>query len=397
MRPYILVVEDDIAMAEGIRDMLELAGYEVMLAANGREGLERLAQHKPALILSDIMMREMDGYEFCQAVQAEPAWVDIPFIFLTAKRDAEDIRRGKQLGVDDYLTKPFLPEDLLVVVQAKIERAQARQAVARAEVTTIKDELTMMIGHELRTPLTYIRGYLELMASGRNALTEEQLTTYLRGIKTGSDRLGQVVQDVLTWLTIRTGKAAHKYQSLARADEQLPALLHLSIARFAERAQERGVELVLEIPPSLPLVRVCRKQIEEVLRQLLDNAIKFSPTEGGVVRVTAMETSEGIQVSVQDHGMGIPAHQLPRVFEPLLQVNRAQYEQQGTGLGLAIARAYVELHGGRIWAESEPERGSTFYFVLPKATEAPFGCAQGRPSPGQTPVTAASTHCLTVP
>ena len=397
MKACILVVEDDTAMAEGIRDILELADYEVMLAANGQEGLERLAQHKPDLILSDIMMREIDGYEFCQAVQAEPAWVDIPFIFLTAKRRTEDIRRGKQLGVDDYLTKPFLPEDLLVVVQAKIKRSQARQAVARAEVTTIKDELTMMIGHELRTPLTYIRGYLELMASGRNTLTEEQLTTYLRGIKTGSDRLGQVVQDVLTWLTIRTGKAAHKYQSLACADEQLPALLHLGIARFAETAQERGVELVLEIAPSLSPVRVYRKQIEEVLRQLLDNAIKFSPTEGGVVRVTAMETPGGVQVSVQDHGVGIPAHQLPHVFEPLLQVNRAQHEQQGTGLGLAIARAYVELHGGRIWAESEPERGSTFYFVLPKATEAPFGCAQGRPSPDQTPVTAASTHCSTVP
>lgn len=384
-------------MAEGIRDTLELADYEVMLAANGREGLERLTQRKPALIISDIMMKEIDGYEFCQIVQAESAWVDIPFIFLTAKRRAEDIRRGKQLGVDDYLTKPFLPDDLLVIVQAKIERAQARQAVARAEVTTLKDELTMMIGHELRTPLTYIHGYLELMASGRNALTEEELTTYLRGIKIGSDRLGQVVQDVLTWLAIRTGKAEHKYQVLARVDEQLTALLHLSIARFAERAQERGVELVLEIPPSLPPLRACRTQIEEILRQLLDNAIKFSLAEGGVVRVVALETPEGIQVSVQDHGVGIPAHQLPYIFEPMLQINRSQYEQQGTGLGLAIARAYVELHGGHIWVESEPKQGSTFYFVLPKATEAPCGCAQSRSSPGQMPVTAASTHCSTVP
>jgi len=381
VKPGILVVEDDATMAEGICDTLELAGYEVMLAANGREALERLAQRKPDLILSDIMMGEMDGYEFCQAVQSEPAWVDIPFVFLTAKRRPDDIRRGKQLGVDDYLTKPFLPEDLLVVVQAKIERAQVRQAVARAEITTLKDELAMVIAHELRTPLTYIRGYLELMAHDHDTLTEEVLTTYLRGIKVGSDRLGRVVQDVLTWLAIRSGKAAHDYQSLARADEQLPALLHLVVAGSAEIAQERGVELVPEIAPSLPPVRVCRKQIEEVLRRLLDNAIKFSPAESGVVRVVALETPEGVQVSVQDHGVGIPAHQLPHIFEPLFQVNRAQYEQQGTGLGLAIARAYVELHGGRIWVESEPGQGSTFYFMLPEATEAP--------EPDQTPVTAA--------
>jgi len=126
---------------------------------------------------------------------------------------------------------------------------------------------------------------------------------------------------------------------------------------------------------------VCRKQIEEVLRRLLDNAIKFSPAESGVVRVVAMETPEGVQVSVQDRGVGIPAHQLPHIFEPLFQVNRAQYEQQGTGLGLAIARAYVELHGGRIWVESEPGQGSTFYFMLPEAIEVP--------EPDQTPVTAA--------
>jgi len=381
VKPGILVVEDDTTMAEGIRDTLELAGYEVMLATNGREALERLTQRKPDLILSDIMMGEMDGYEFCQAVQSEPAWVDIPFVFLTAKRRPDDIRRGKQLGVDDYLTKPFLPEDLLVVVQAKIKRAQVRQAVARAEVTTLKDELTMMIGHELRTPLTYIRGYLELLAHDHDTLTEEELTTYLHGIKVGSDRLGRVVQDVLAWLAIRSGKAAHDYQSLARADEQLPTLLHLVVAGSAEIAQKRGTELVPEIAPSLPPVRVCRKQIKEVLRRLLDNAIKFSPAESGVVRVVAMETPEGVQVSVQDHGVGIPAHQLPHIFEPLFQVNRAQHEQQGTGLGLAIARAYVELHGGRIWAESEPGQGSTFYFMLPKATEAP--------EPDQTPATAA--------
>lgn len=366
MKPCILVVEDDAAMAEGICDTLELAGYEVMLAANGREALERLAGRKPDLILSDIMMGKMDGYEFCQAVQAEPAWVDIPFVFLTAKHRPEEIRRGKQLGIDDYLTKPFLLEDLLVVVQAKIERAKVRQAVAQAEVTTLKDELATMIGHELRTPLTYIQGYLELIASSRNVPVEEELMTCLRGIQIGSERLGRLVQDMLVWLAIRTGKAAQDYQLLVRTEGQLPALLHLVVAEFARAARRRGVKLVLEAPPSLPPIQMCRQQIGDVLRRLLDNAIKFSSAKGGVVRVAAIETSEGVQVSVQDDGVGIPAHQLPHIFEPLFQVNRAQHEQQGAGLGLAIARAYVELHGGRIWAESEPGQGSTFYFVLPK-------------------------------
>jgi len=393
MNPCILVVEDDTAMAEGISDALELASYDIMLAANGQEGLKQIARRKPDLILSDIMMGGMDGYEFCEAVQANQAWVDIPFVFLTAKHRPEEIRRGKQLGVDDYLTKPFLPEDLLVVVQAKIERAKVRHTVAQSEVATLKNQLATMISHELRTPLTYIQGYLEMVTMDRDTLTEEDLVLCLNGIKVGSDRLGRLVQDMLTWLTLRTEGAAQDYQLSSRADGQLPALLHQVVSDFTETANARGVKLVLEVPPSLPPVQVCRGQIVDVLLRLLDNAVKFSLAEGGVVKVAATETPEGVLVSVQDHGVGMPAHRLFHIFEPLCQVDRARHEQQGVGMGLAIARAYVELHGGRIWAESAPGQGSTFYFVLPKVADA---CSSTL-YPDQTPVTAASMHSSTVP
>jgi len=258
MNPCILVVEDDTAMAEGISDALELASYDIMLAANGQEGLKQIARRKPDLILSDIMMGGMDGYEFCEAVQANQAWVDIPFVFLTAKHRPEEIRRGKQLGVDDYLTKPFLPEDLLVVVQAKIERAKVRHTVAQSEVATLKNQLATMISHELRTPLTYIQGYLEMVTMDRDTLTEEDLVLCLNGIKVGSDRLGRLVQDMLTWLTLRTEGAAQDYQLSSRADGQLPALLHQVVSDFTETANARGVKLVLEVPPSLPPVQVPR-------------------------------------------------------------------------------------------------------------------------------------------
>ncbi|MBL7065067.1 MAG: hybrid sensor histidine kinase/response regulator [Anaerolineae bacterium] len=393
MNPCILVVEDDTAMAEGISDTLELASYDIMRAANGQDGLRQIARRKPDLILSDIMMGGMDGYEFCEAVQANQAWVDIPFVFLTAKHRPEEIRRGKQLGVDDYLTKPFLPEDLLVVVQAKIERAKVRHAVAQSEVATLKDQLATMISHELRTPLTYIQGYLEMVTMDRDTLTEEDLILCLNGIKVGSDRLGRLVQDMLTWLTLRTEGAAQDYRLSSRADGQLPALLHQVVSDFAETANARGVKIVLEVPLSLPPVRVCRGQIVDVLLRLLDNAVKFSLAEGGVVKVAATETPEGVLASVQDHGVGMPAHRLSHIFEPLHQVDRARHEQQGAGMGLAIARAYVELHGGRIWAESAPGQGSTFYFVLPKISDA---CSSAL-YPDQTPVTAASMHSSTVP
>jgi DNA-binding response OmpR family regulator len=162
----ILLVEDNPTMADAIRDVLEAAGHGVMIAADGMAGLEAIPRVGPDLILSDVMMPRMDGFEFYQAVRANPAWVFIPFVFLTARGQEEDIYLGKRLGADDYLVKPYSPANLVATVESKLARSQAIARAAGTEMEGMKRTITRVLGHELRTPLTWIQGYAELLLGG---------------------------------------------------------------------------------------------------------------------------------------------------------------------------------------------------------------------------------------
>ncbi|MFQ5460541.1 MAG: response regulator, partial [Anaerolineae bacterium] len=159
----ILVVEDDPAMTEGIRDVLGLAGHEVATAPDGRAALDRMRERAPDLILSDVMMPRMDGFAFYEEVRRNPAWTFIPFVFLTALGQREAVTRGKRLGADDYLVKPVDPEQLLATVESRLERGQALAGAAAARLQEMSRLVTGVLGHELRTPITWIRAYAEIL------------------------------------------------------------------------------------------------------------------------------------------------------------------------------------------------------------------------------------------
>ncbi|RLC85875.1 MAG: hypothetical protein DRI79_10805, partial [Chloroflexi bacterium] len=159
---HILVVEDHEILLEAIRDILETAGYIVSTAPDGVQALQVMEKIRPDLIVADIMMPRMDGYTLYEAVRARPEWVPIPFIFLTAKTEKEEMLKGKGLGAEDYITKPFDAQELLVVVRARLKRAQAIREVTEAEFDQLKQQIITVLSHELRTPLTYVRTYTEL-------------------------------------------------------------------------------------------------------------------------------------------------------------------------------------------------------------------------------------------
>ncbi|MBI4771684.1 MAG: response regulator [Chloroflexi bacterium] len=182
----ILIVEDDPALLEGLRDILLLAGFQVTTASNGVEGLAALEQDAPHLILSDIMMPKLDGYRFYEAVRARSEWVHVPFIFLTAKGDRADVRRGKQLGVDDYLVKPFDEEDLLVAIRARLNRRLQLEAVHSYQIAGLKRTILTILNHEFRTPLTYISTYTDMLREADPDLSSEDFKNLMRGIQVGS-------------------------------------------------------------------------------------------------------------------------------------------------------------------------------------------------------------------
>jgi signal transduction histidine kinase len=366
----ILVVEDNEIMLRGIRDVLEMADYQVVTALDGQQALAMMKEQPPDLIVSDIMMPRMDGYQFFSAVRADPKWISIPFIFLTAKDQRIDVRLGKQLGADDYLTKPFEPEDLLVAVEAKLDRAAALQAAADAEMSRLKHNILNTLSHEFRTPLTFIRGYLDLiLEEGANELSVEELRSFLIRIKRGSDRLRGLVDDFMFLVMLETGEAATVFRWERLYYTNLGSLIEVIVQQKVPAARSRNVNLEVELAQPLPGVVLHVDYFRDALDRLIDNAIKFSKEEGGRVQVRAAADEDWVYIAVQDNGIGISEAEIPHLFKRLQQINRERMEQSGIGAGLSIAKAIAELHEGRIDLESEPGEGSTFTLVLPVGEE----------------------------
>jgi signal transduction histidine kinase len=361
----ILIVEDDAALLAGLREVLELAGYRVVTADHGVAGLAALETFTPDLIISDIMMPKMDGYRFFGEVRARPAWLGLPFIFLTAKGEKTDVRRGKQLGVDDYITKPFDEEDLLVAVRAKLDRRAQLQAAHDRQIGDFKRTILNTLHHEFRTPLTYITTYTELLRDSGAEVSADDLVQYLRGLQTGSERLRRLVEDFILLVEIQSGAARETYERRRDVLHNLSSILHGVLTKYGARAAARGVELISDVPAQLPPVLADPEYLTTAVSRLVDNAIKFCKREGGRVTLAARADKERLVLQVKDDGIGMESDQLSKIFDTFYQIDRARMEQQGIGSGLAIARGLITLHGGTLAVESQAGVGSTFTIELP--------------------------------
>jgi two-component system sensor histidine kinase/response regulator len=364
-KPLIMVVEDDFALLAGIRELLELTDYRVVPASNGVEALELLDHYRPDLIVSDIMMPEMDGYEFHSKVRERVELLTVPFIFLTARGEKVDIRHGKSVGADDYITKPFDDEDLLVAIGAKLTRWQVLREKQDEEIADLKHKILLTLSHEFRTPLTYIINYAEILDMSDEDLSSEDFKDFMQGIRRGAVRLNTLVEDFLALVELQTGEAVQAYYyRRARIDDPV-AWLRIQAKQSESKAQAANLELVIDVPETIPSFVVDEAYMSDALRRLLDNAIKFSDEKSEKVRFTVRAEQDEIVILIEDEGVGIEEQELGELFNIFHQIDRSKTEQQGTGSGLSIANGIVEIHGGRIEVESALGVGSTFKVYLP--------------------------------
>jgi DNA-binding response OmpR family regulator/two-component sensor histidine kinase len=368
----ILLVEDEPSMLNGMRDLLQIVdiGYDVdvLTAANGQAGLEILQQQQPDLIVSDIMMPIMSGYDFLHEVRRNPAWIHIPFIFLTAKGEEKDVHKGRTSGANLYITKPFDSNELLELIKVQLDRNFQLQATRQQNMVNLKRDLMQILNHEFRTPLTYITAYLDMIVVDNDYGVDENFPEYLRGIQAGCVRLTRLVEDFIKVLELRTGEAERQLQANAAVLDNLLALLTNVVETGHKQAQSQGVTIHYKKPVALPPVWGTATTLHNALLRILDNAIKFTHTYkrgSGQVFVETAVTPHEVHLIFRDEGMGFPAHETEQLFDLFFQYNRGQFEQQGAGLGLTIAQGIINLHGGRIEATSEEGAGSTFTVVLP--------------------------------
>lgn len=367
---HILVVEDDEVLLRGMHDLLQLEGFRITTAIDGADGLRVLEGMPlfPDLIISDIRMPHMDGYEFLAAVRNRPEWLTIPFIFLSAKGQKEDIRYGKMRGVDDYIPKPFDFKDLLVSIRSAIHRRQQLAEWQELRMETLKQRILTVLHHEFRTPLSYIVAYADLMSNSPNFAHSSELHQYIGGIMEGSERLSNLIESFLILAELESGYSQKIYDRRRALIEDVPGLVRQMIDTLQTKADERDVAVTVQVGKNIPQLMGDEVYVGSAVKHLIDNAIKFSPRSQRA-KVTVNLSNEGgvLVISVGDSGPGIPPQEVEQLFKSFYQINREKNEQQGAGSGLAIARHVAALHGGSIEVDSKVGSGSCFRLRLPGA------------------------------
>src|SRR5574341_58208 len=364
----VVLAEDDQALLRALTDLLQIADFEVIAASDGAGALSRLQglSRRPDIIVSDIGMPNMDGYEFLAAVRERPEWMTIPFIFLTARGEKQDIRDGKLRGADDYVVKPFEFPDLLASIQSALQRRAEIGALQASEMETLRQQILKVLNHEFRTPLIFVEAYADLMASSPEFTHSEELRRYIRGIVEGSERLSRLIESFLVLAELESGSGEKIYEYRKRVIEDVDVLVTEIVTSERARAETRGVELRLMINSDLPAIQGDWTYLTHTIRHLIDNAIKFSPEDSGAaVNIMLQADAKTLAITVCDQGRGIPTEERSHLCGSFYQVNRVYFEQEGVGAGLARARHVAQLHGGEIVLESEPGQGSCFVLKLP--------------------------------
>ena len=369
-RATVLVVDDSPDNLTLMNGLLQDV-YRVLAVNSGAEALRIAGSDTPPdLILLDIMMPEMDGYEVCRRLGADPRSANIPVIFLTARAEEEDERKGLEIGAVDYITKPVSAPIMLARVRNHLalkaiadltreKNVELEQAWRVAdEANHAKSEFLSRISHELRSPLKAIIGFAQLMESATPPLSEAQRASLTR-ILHGGWYLLELINEILGLAVIESGRLSPEMEAV-----DLDALLPECYDLVSELAQQRGITLQL---PSVTVAHVAqadRMRLKQVLINLLSNAIKYNRPNGSVLVAFGVGEGGAVRLTVTDTGPGLPPEKVAHLFESYNRLGRDNGTEEGTGIGLVVSRRLVELMNGTIGATSTEGVGSSFWIEL---------------------------------
>jgi signal transduction histidine kinase len=417
-RAFLLIVEDSQTQALRLQVLLEENGYRVRHESNGEAALRAIAEGVPDLVLSDVIMPGMTGYELCQRIKAEPRWRRLPVILLTSLSDAKDVIHGLRAHADYFITKPYDDAYLLtqvayllahplaaepvpakpgtlevtfagerftvtstreqilnlllstyenavrqnrelVQIQLQLEEINQQLKHTLAELERSNNELQQfayVVSHDLQAPLRSISGYVEIVHGEYGDRLDDEAREMLQGARDNARRMRDLIQDLLAYSRVGSRREEPR-------DTALSVVVAEALANLSANLKEAGATVTVD---DLPTLRVDASQFVQLFQNLIGNAVKFRRDEPPCVVVSARREAANWLLSVADNGIGMDEAHIPQIFE-VFQRLHPQGKYPGTGIGLSICKKIVERHNGVIRVQSRPGAGTTFTIVLPAA------------------------------
>lgn len=361
--PIILIVDD---MPDNLRILGELLkdnGYKVRPVPNGKLALQVTEKEKPDLILLDIMMPDMDGFEVCRRLKASKNLSEIPVIFISALNDTKNIVKAFNAGGIDYISKPFQAEEVTARVATHLEVCWQKNELQRLNAE--KDKFFSIIAHDLRNPFGGFMALTQMLVDDEIDFAPEELKAMLLELSLSAANIYELLNDLLEWSQVQRGNIDYNPQLL-----EAKIFMSESLRVVKDMAAKKQIVIKLNLPDEHQLYGDLN-MLQTVVRNLVSNAIKFTP-HGGEININSHINHNEVTVSINDNGIGMAPDIVNNLF-----VNDSRTRRPGTegepssGLGLMLCKEFIEKHNGKIWVESIEGKGSSFSFSLPFLTDLP--------------------------
>jgi signal transduction histidine kinase len=360
--PNILIVDDVPANLKVLGEILKEEGYLVRPVPNGVLALQVAERTEPDLILLDVMMPGLNGFEVCKGLKENKKVSDIPVIFISALNDTQDIVKALQCGGVDFITKPFQSAEVIARVKTHLQlRFQSKklmeQSIELQKLITTKDKFFSILAHDLRGPIGGFMGITDVLLEDLSPDEKNELTIELNH---SAHSLFSLLENLLEWARIQQGQIAF---NPAKID--LNELVQECLSAQIDSIRKKDIHINVTISEN-HVVFADVNMLQSIIRNLLSNAVKFTPRNGTVSVSTTMNQYNSTVVLIKDSGIGMKSEMVSNLF--CLNANNSRPGTEGeksSGLGLHLCKEFVEKHGGEIWVESEVNVGTSFYFSIP--------------------------------
>ncbi len=362
-KPLIMIVDDNPNNLKIISNILIENDYRVAIANNGHKAIANTEIKRPDLILLDIMMPDIDGFEVCQLLKENSLTADIPIIFITAKDDSTDIIRGFHLGASDYITKPFKSEEVLVRINNILGLVNSKKLIQKQNeqlqaLVTQRNRIISIISHDLKNPIGAIMMLSDLILTETNNLTLEEMVSFAKNMYSSSEQALKLLENLLDWAKSQYEDFKPKF-----TDFEIEDILQSSIDLVSLSALNKEIHIEYLEHQNL-MVYADYNMVATITRNLLSNALKFTP-RGGKITISTVVENDFLRIFISDTGIGIPQEILKTVYEGKSVNTRVGTEsEKGSGIGLFLVKAFVELNNGKINIKSTPDTGTEISFTL---------------------------------